>query len=55
MAQQPDIFQEHWYHNYATLTIDVDSWAEEHPDIVDLISAGQTELGRELWVVRLSD
>jgi hypothetical protein len=55
MAQQPDIIQEQWYHNYATLTIDVNAWADDNPDIVDLISAGNTELGRELWVVRLSD
>jgi hypothetical protein len=55
MAQQPDIIQEHWYHSYATLTIDVNAWADDYPEIVDLISAGNTELGRELWVVRLSD
>ena len=52
---QPDIVQEHWYHSHATLTIDVNAWADDYPDIVDLTSAGQTELGRELWVVRLSD
>jgi opacity protein-like surface antigen len=25
-AQQPDFTQEHWYHSYATLTIDVQAW-----------------------------
>jgi len=54
-AQLPDIVNDHWYHNHTTLTVDVQSWAADHPDIVDLTSAGQTELGRELWVVRLSD
>ncbi len=54
-AQQPNITQEHWYHTYATLTIDVNAWADDHPDIVDLTVAGQTELGRNLWVVRISD
>ena len=54
-AQQPDIVQEHWYHSYATLTVDVNAWADDHPDIVDLTVAGQTELGRNLWVVRISD
>ena len=54
-AQQPDIVQEHWYHTYTTLTVDVNAWADDHPDIVDLIVAGQTELGKNLWVVRLSD
>ena len=54
-AQQPDIVQEHWYHTYATLTADVNAWADDHPDIVDLTIAGQTELGKNLWVVRISD
>lgn len=54
-AQQPDIVQEHWYHSYATLTTDVNAWADDHPDIVDLAIAGQTELGKNLWVVRISD
>jgi|GEM_PF-715354 len=54
-AQQPDIIQEHWYHSYTTLTVDVNSWADDYPDIVDLTSAGQTELGKNLWVVRISD
>jgi len=55
IAQQPDIVQEHWYHSYATLTVDVNAWADDYPEIVDLISAGNTELGRELWLVRISD
>jgi len=54
-AQQPDLTQEHWYHTYATLTVDVNAWADDYPDIVDLTVAGQTELGRNLWVVRISD
>ena len=54
-AQQPDIVQEHWYHSYATLTVDVNAWADDYPEIVDLMSAGNTELGRELWLVRISD
>ncbi|MCS5534512.1 MAG: M14 family metallopeptidase, partial [Candidatus Poseidoniales archaeon] len=54
-AQQPDIVQEHWYHSYATLTLDVNAWADDYPEIVDLTSAGNTELGRELWLVRISD
>tara|TARA_B110000444_G_scaffold84672_1_gene80017 strand:+ start:13735 stop:15111 length:1377 start_codon:yes stop_codon:yes gene_type:complete len=52
---QPDIVQEHWYHTYATLTLDVNEWADNFPTIVDLISAGQTEMGRNLWVLRISD
>jgi hypothetical protein len=54
-AQQPDIVQEHWYHTYATLSVDVNAWADDYPDIVDLTVAGQTELGKNLWVVRISD
>ena len=55
LAQQPDIVQEHWYHSYLTLTTDVQSWAADHPEIVILTVAGQTELGRNLWVVQISD
>ncbi|MBT5594679.1 MAG: hypothetical protein HOJ60_04000 [Euryarchaeota archaeon] len=54
-AQQPDIVQEHWYHSYTTLSVDVNAWADDHPDIVDLTIAGQTERGKNLWVVRISD
>jgi len=55
MAQQPDIVQEHWYHSYATLTIDVNSWADDYPEIVNLLVIGQTELGRNLWMLQISD
>ena len=54
-AQQPDIVQEHWYHSYATLTIDVNAWADDNPDIVNLLVVGQTELGRNLWMLQISD
>jgi len=54
-AQQPDIVQEHWYHSYLTLTTDVQAWAVDHPEIVILTVAGQTELGRNLWVLQISD
>ena len=54
-AQQPDIVQEQWYHSYLTLTLDVQSWAEDYPEIVILTVAGQTELGKNLWVVQISD
>ena len=49
---QPEIVQEHWYHSYATLTLDVNEWADENPDIVRLVVAGQTELGRNLGFYR---
>ena len=52
---QPEIIQEHWYHSYATLTLDVNEWADENPDIVRLVVAGQTGLGRNLWVLQISD
>ena len=50
---QPDIIQEHWYHSYATLTLDVNEWANDNPDIVRLVIAGQTELGRNLFQISL--
>ena len=52
---QPDIIQEHWYHSYATLTLDLNEWADDYPEIVVLLSIGQTELGRELWMLQISD
>ena len=33
---QPDIIQEHWYHSYATLTLDVNAWEDEYPEILNL-------------------
>ena len=52
---QPDIIQEHWYHSYATLTLDVNAWADDYPEIVNLLVVGQTELGRNLWMLQISD
>ena len=31
---QPDIIQEHWYHSYATLTLDLNEWSDDYPEIV---------------------
>ena len=52
---QPDIIQEHWYHSYATLTLDVNAWEDEYPEIVNLLVVGQTEMGRNLWMLQISD
>ena len=52
---QPDIIQEHWYHTYATLTLDLNEWADNNPEIVNLLSVGQTEMGRNLWMLQISD
>lgn len=54
-AQQPDFTQEHWYHSYATLTIDVQAWEDDYPEVVRLVSAGTTLYGRQQWVVQISD
>ena len=45
----------HVHLTWATLTIEVNEWADDNPDIVNLISIGESELGKTLWVVRLSD
>jgi hypothetical protein len=50
-----DPVDSHVHLTWAALTLDVNDWADEHPDIVDLTSAGSSELGKTLWVVRLSD
>ena len=52
---QPDIIQEHWYHSYATLTLDLNEWADDYPEIVKLLVVGQTEMGRNLWMLQISD
>ena len=43
----------HVHLTWATLTLDVNDWADENPDIVDLTSIGQSYVGKTLWVVRL--
>jgi len=50
-----DPVDSHLHLTWASLTLDVNDWADEHPDIVDVTSAGNSELGKSLWVVRLSD
>ena len=50
-----DPIDSHIHLTWATLTLDVNDWADEYPEIVDLTSAGESELGKTLWVVRLSD
>ena len=45
----------HVHMTWAALTLEVNGWADDHPDIVDLVDAGNSELGKTLWVVRLSD
>ncbi|MDP7002754.1 MAG: M14 family metallopeptidase [Candidatus Thalassarchaeaceae archaeon] len=54
-AQQPSIVQDHWYHSYATLTLDLQAWEDDYPEIVRLTSAGTTLHGRQQWVLQISD
>lgn len=46
---------DHIFMSYLALTQEVNIWADENPDIVELSSIGQSYLGRELWMVVLSD
>lgn len=50
-----DPVDSHVHMTWAALTLEVNEWADDHPDIVDLMSTGESELGKALWVVRLSD
>ena len=50
-----DPIDSHVHMTWAAMTLEVQDWADNYPDIVDLTSAGESELGRALWVVRLSD
>ena len=43
------------YHTYDTLTADLQDIAANHPDIVRLISLGQSVQGREWWMVKITD
>ena len=45
----------HIHMTWAALTLEVNEWADDHSDIVDLANIGQSELGKTLWVVRISD
>jgi hypothetical protein len=54
-SQQPSIIQEHWYHSYATLTVDLQAWEDDYPEVVRLVSAGTTLHGRQQWVLQISD
>tara|TARA_Y100001970_G_scaffold30856_1_gene38302 strand:- start:8839 stop:10209 length:1371 start_codon:yes stop_codon:yes gene_type:complete len=45
----------HVHMTWAAMTIEVNDWADDNPDIVDLVDIGDSELGKTLWVVRLSD
>jgi len=54
-AQQPDIIQEHWYHTWASLTYDMMQWNNNQGEIAKVVSAGVTVLGRDQWVVQITD
>ena len=45
----------HIYMSWAALTQEVNDWSNDNPDIVQLSSIGQSFLGKELWMVVLSD
>jgi hypothetical protein len=35
--------------------LDVNAWEDEYPEIVKLLVVGQTEMGRNLWMLQISD
>ncbi len=43
------------YHNYATLTDELNIYAEANPDICRLYTLGQSVQGRELWAMLITD
>ena len=43
------------YHNYATLTDELNIYAEANPDICRLYTLGQSVEGRELWAMLITD
>ncbi|MFC2088874.1 M14 family zinc carboxypeptidase [Calditrichota bacterium] len=43
------------YHTYQEITDTLQIWATQYSDIAELHSIGQTVLGREMWVMKISD
>ena len=41
-----DPIDSHVHMTWAAMTLEVNGWADDYPEIVDLISAGESELGR---------
>lgn len=50
-----DPVDNHVHMTWAAMTLEVSGWADDYPGIVDLADVGKSELGKSLWVVRLSD
>ena len=48
-----DPIDSHVHMTWAAMTLEVNGWADDYPEIVDLISAGESELGKALWVVQI--
>jgi len=42
------------YHTYETLTADLQTIAQDHPDLVRLVSIGKSVQNRDLWMVKIS-
>ena len=45
----------HIFMSYLALTQELKDWSDDNPDIVELSSIGKSYLGRELWMLVLSD
>jgi len=43
------------YHKYAEIVSFLNTWAKEHPDIVDLYSVGKTFEGRDIWQITITN
>src|SRR4030042_1539547 len=42
------------YHKYAEIVSFLNTWAKEHPDIVDLYSVGKSFEGRDIWQITIT-
>ena len=43
------------YHNYAEMVAEINQAKADHPDIVDIISIGESYQGRQIWTAKISD
>tara|TARA_Y100000766_G_scaffold272290_1_gene271963 strand:- start:4436 stop:5848 length:1413 start_codon:yes stop_codon:yes gene_type:complete len=50
-----DPIDSHVHMTWAAMTLEVNEWADDHPDIVKLEDVGKSRAGKTLWVVQLSD
>lgn len=55
LLPRPPIVDEHLYHRYPDLTVELQNLAQNYPDTAKLASIGRSVEGRELWQMEITD